>query len=80
MDGSQVRPAEGRESCRRPHRPETRKRRCLQMTLVHPILLNSHARETRQGFIVFARCWSICATPFKRRLLAGRRKIKPPST
>ena len=53
---------------------------CLQMTLVHPILLNSHARETRQGFIVFARCWSICATPFKRRLLAGRRKIKPPST
>ena len=61
-------------------RPETRKRRCLQMTLVHPILLNSHARETRQGFIVFARCWSICATPFKRRLLAGRRKIKPPST
>ena len=25
------------------------------MTLVHPILLNSHARETRQGFIVFAR-------------------------
>ena len=52
----------------------------FKWTLVHPILLNSHARETRQGFMVFARYSSICATPFKRRLLAGRRKIKPPST
>ena len=41
-----------------------------------------HSRRSQKkparGSIVFARCWSICATQFKKKSTAERRKIKPP--